>query len=175
MSYRLVFLSYAGVIIVGSIATAYWAGPRWGKKNMLVYISICSWIGGLSVVSTEGIGSAILAQIGGTMQVNQWFFWVLLVFVISTLVTEIIFLNVSPVQLHAAHCLRATSDILLTESPQFVQCGIGHPDLLRILHNYYDHHRGHTLPWLPWHGHSYHYRCQWFPHYLRWCCAATAF
>lgn len=87
------FLSYAGVIIVGSIATAYWAGPRWGKKNMLVYISICSWIGGLSVVSTEGIGSAILAQIGGTMQVNQWFFWVLLVFVISTLVTEIIFLN----------------------------------------------------------------------------------
>ncbi|EFX05289.1 duf803 domain protein membrane protein [Grosmannia clavigera kw1407] len=87
------FLSYAGVIIVGSVATAIWAGPRWGKKNMLVYISICSWIGGLSVVATQGLGAAIVAQANGTPQFNQWFIYVLLVFVITTLVTEIVFLN----------------------------------------------------------------------------------
>ena len=39
------FLSYTGVIIIGSAITAFYAGPRWGKKNMLVYISICSWVG----------------------------------------------------------------------------------------------------------------------------------
>ncbi|KAF9874656.1 duf803 domain membrane protein [Colletotrichum karsti] len=87
------FLSYAGVIIVGSIATALYAGPRWGKKNMLVYISICSWIGGLSVVATQGLGAAIVAQAGGQSQFNQWFLYVLLVFVIATLLTEIIYLN----------------------------------------------------------------------------------
>ncbi|KAI1822408.1 DUF803-domain-containing protein [Xylaria intraflava] len=87
------FLSYAGVIIVGAIFLAFWAGPRYGKKNMFTYISICSWVGGLSVVATQGLGAAIVAQIGGTPQFNQWFLYVVLVFVIATLLTEIIFLN----------------------------------------------------------------------------------
>lgn len=89
------FLSYIGVIIVGSIATAFYAGPRWGNKNMLVYISICSWIGGLSVVCTQGLGASIIAWIGGDPQYKHWFLWVLLVFVVGTLLTEIIYLNVS--------------------------------------------------------------------------------
>ncbi|OIW28305.1 DUF803-domain-containing protein [Coniochaeta ligniaria NRRL 30616] len=87
------FLSYTGVILIGSAITAFYAGPRWGKKNMLVYISICSWVGGLSVVATQGLGSAIVAQAQGTPQFNQWFLYVLLVFVVGTLLTEIIFLN----------------------------------------------------------------------------------
>jgi len=90
------FLSYTGVVLLGSAATAIWAGPRWGKRNMLVYISICSWVGGLSVVATQGLGAAIIAQAQGTAQFNQWFLYVLLVFVIGTLLTEIIYLNVSP-------------------------------------------------------------------------------
>jgi drug/metabolite transporter (DMT)-like permease len=89
------FLSYTGVVIIGSVITAFYAGPRWGNKNMLVYISICSWIGGLSVVATQGLGAAIVAQANGTPQFNQWFLYIVLVFVIATLLTEIIFLNVS--------------------------------------------------------------------------------
>ncbi|KAB8255912.1 magnesium transporter NIPA-domain-containing protein [Aspergillus pseudonomiae] len=87
------FLSYAGVIIVGSIITAVWAGPRYGKKSMFVYISICSSIGGLSVVATQGLGSAILAQINGESQFKHWFLYVLFAFVVATLLTEIIYLN----------------------------------------------------------------------------------
>ncbi|KAK5119450.1 hypothetical protein LTR85_007550 [Meristemomyces frigidus] len=87
------FLSYMGVVIVGCVFTALWAGPRYGKKSMLVYLTICSMIGGLSVVCTQGLGSAILAQINGEAQFNKWFTYVLLVFVIITLLTEIIFLN----------------------------------------------------------------------------------
>ncbi|KAJ9264706.1 hypothetical protein DTO195F2_2157 [Paecilomyces variotii] len=87
------FLSYAGVIIVGCAFLAFWAGPRYGKKNMFVYISICSLIGGLSVVATQGLGAAILAQIRGVPQFKQWFLYVLFVFVVATLLTEIIFLN----------------------------------------------------------------------------------
>lgn len=91
------FLSYAGLILVGSAICAYWAGPKWGNKNMMVYISICSWIGGLSVVATQGLGAGIIAWIDGEPQYKEWFFWALFVFVIGTLLTEIIFLNVSPV------------------------------------------------------------------------------
>jgi magnesium transporter len=89
------FLTYAGVIIVGCVFIALWVGPRYGKKSMLVYLSICSLIGGLSVVATQGLGAAVVAQAAGTPQFNQWFLYVLLAFVVTTLVTEIIFLNVS--------------------------------------------------------------------------------
>ncbi|KAF2244979.1 DUF803-domain-containing protein [Trematosphaeria pertusa] len=87
------FLSYAGVVIVGCVVVALWLGPKYGKKSMLVYLSICSLIGGLSVVATQGLGAAIVAQIAGKSQFKEWFLYVLLVFVISTLVTEIIYLN----------------------------------------------------------------------------------
>jgi drug/metabolite transporter (DMT)-like permease len=89
------FLTYTGIILVGSAIVAFFVGPKYGKKNMLVYISICSWIGGLSVVSTQGLGAAIIAWASGEPQYKEWFLWVLFVFVIGTLLTEIIFLNVS--------------------------------------------------------------------------------
>lgn len=89
------FLSYAGVVIVACIFIALWAGPRYGKSSMMVYLSICSLIGGLSVVATQGLGAAVVAQAAGMPQFNQWFLYVLLVFVVATLVTEIIYLNVS--------------------------------------------------------------------------------
>ncbi|KAI9738860.1 MAG: hypothetical protein M1834_008367 [Cirrosporium novae-zelandiae] len=87
------FLTYAGIIIVGCVFIAFYLGPRYGKRSMMVYISICSLIGGLSVSATQGLGSAIVAQANGTPQFNQWFLYVLLAFVATTLVTEIIFLN----------------------------------------------------------------------------------
>lgn len=133
------FLSYAGVIVLGCAFTAFWAGPRWGKKNMFVYISICSLIGGLSVVATQGLGSAILAQINGKSQFKEWFLYVLLVFVIATLLTEIIYLNVCcTTQLNFGFCDRQADN--LTESIEHLQRRSRHPNLLRLfyyLHNCY--------------------------------------
>lgn len=60
---------------------------------MLVHISICSLIGGLSVSTISGIGSAIILSIQGDNQFKYWFIYFLIGFVIITLVTEIIFLN----------------------------------------------------------------------------------
>ncbi|KAL1954201.1 hypothetical protein VTO42DRAFT_1517 [Malbranchea cinnamomea] len=87
------FLTYAGVLVVGCTFLALWAGPRYGKKNMFVYITICSLIGGLSVVATQGLGAAIVAQAMGQMQFKEWFLYVLLAFVTVTLLTEIVYLN----------------------------------------------------------------------------------
>lgn len=64
------FLTYTGIVIVGSAFTAFWAGPRYGKKTMMVYLTICSMVGGLSVVATQGLGAAIIAQINGKAQFN---------------------------------------------------------------------------------------------------------
>ena len=89
------FLTFTGVIVVGSTFIALWVAPRYGKKSMFVYISICSLIGGLSVVCTQGLGVAVIAQARGEAQFNQWFLYVVFVFVVVTLLVEIIYLNVS--------------------------------------------------------------------------------
>lgn len=47
-----------------------------------------------SVVATQGLGAAVVKQASGTPQFNQWFLYVLLVFVIVTLLVEIVYLNV---------------------------------------------------------------------------------
>ncbi|KAJ4374955.1 hypothetical protein N0V83_002034 [Neocucurbitaria cava] len=89
------FLSYAGVVIVACVVIALYLGPKYGKKSMMVYLTICSLIGGLSVVATQGLGAAVVAQASGKYggQFKEWFLYVLLVFVVITLLTEIIYLN----------------------------------------------------------------------------------
>ena len=89
------FLVYAGIVILGCAIVAIWVAPKYGKKSMMVYLTVCSLIGGLSVICIQGIGAAILAQSRGEAQFNLWFLYIIIVFVIVTLVTEIIYLNVS--------------------------------------------------------------------------------
>lgn len=140
------FLSYAGVIIVGCVFTAVWAGPRYGKRNMFVYITVCSLIGGLSVVATQGLGSAIIAQINGKEQFKEWFLYVLLVFVVITLLTEIIYLNVCTFSSSLKPQVRLTDDF--PESTKHLQRRPRHADVLRALHQLDHHHFGRALPGL---------------------------
>lgn len=147
------FLSYAGVIIVGCGIVAWYVGPRYGKKSMMVYLTICSLIGGLSVVATQGLGAAILAQINGEAQFNKWFMYVLLVFVISTLLTEIVYLNVSKTDFSG----RAYTDICV-ESTQHLQRSSGHADVLRIFHSIYNCGICCPVPRFPWISNR-HNRC----------------
>lgn len=106
------FLTYAGILVVGCVVIAFWLGPKYGKKSMLIYLSVCSLMGGLSVVATQGLGAAILSQINGhdTTQFKHWFLYILFVFVIGTLVTEIIFLNVGVAFVSSQKCPTNVSD-----------------------------------------------------------------
>lgn len=159
------FLTYAGVIVVGAIITAVWAGPRYGKNSMFVYISICSTIGGLSVVATQGLGSAILAQINGQSQFKEWFLYVLLVFVVTTLLTEIIYLNVYfP---WPAHYRFMTIADKITESVEHFQRRSRHPNLLRFLHKCHYYHVGRSFPGIQRNGHADCHRRHGIPSNLR--------
>ncbi|KAA1089172.1 hypothetical protein PGT21_008989 [Puccinia graminis f. sp. tritici] len=87
------FLVFASIIVVSALLLIFVAAPRWGKTNMLVYISICSIIGGLSVVATQGLGASIITTIRGESQFKYWFMYFLIGFVVCTLLTEINYLN----------------------------------------------------------------------------------
>lgn len=166
------FLSYAGLIIIGCIFVALWAGPRYGKKSMLVYLSICSLTGGLSVVATQGLGAAILAQIRGGEgpQFTQWFLYVLLVFVVVTLVTEIIYLNVSASFFTAS----ARQANFSTESPQYLQRSSCYTNLLRLLHQRHHRHVCGPLSWFCWLCQRNNYCRPWLFADMRWRRSLTA-
>ncbi|RCH97362.1 hypothetical protein CU098_001218, partial [Rhizopus stolonifer] len=87
------FLVYAFIAVALSLFLVFYCGPRWGKTNMLVYISICSLIGSLSVVFTQGIGGAIVHSFAVANQFTNWFTYLVLILTLVTLAIEIIYLN----------------------------------------------------------------------------------
>ncbi|KAI8382290.1 magnesium transporter NIPA-domain-containing protein [Blakeslea trispora] len=87
------FLIYAGIAISIALVLIFFCGPRWGKKNMLVYIIVCSMIGSISVVFTQGLGAAIVHSISQDNQFTNWFIYIVLAIVVVTLLTQIVYLN----------------------------------------------------------------------------------
>jgi len=41
------FLVYAGIVIIGCVSIIIWVAPKYGNKSMMVYLTVCSLIGGL--------------------------------------------------------------------------------------------------------------------------------
>ncbi|GAA5891789.1 hypothetical protein JCM6882_006208 [Rhodosporidiobolus microsporus] len=88
------FLTWLGIAVAVSVGMIFWVAPRYGKTHMLVYIGICSVLGGLSVACTSGLGGTILSAIRGESSPwGNWFFWFLLIFVVVTLLLEVFYLN----------------------------------------------------------------------------------
>lgn len=68
-------------------------GPRHGQTNILVYITICSVIGALSVSCVKGLGIAIKEAIGGHSVAANPLAWFLLLGLVACVSTQINYLN----------------------------------------------------------------------------------
>lgn len=49
----------------------YVVSPRYGRRNPLVYISICSTVGSISIMAIKGFGVAIKLTINGNNQLTH--------------------------------------------------------------------------------------------------------
>ncbi|KAG0089862.1 hypothetical protein BGZ93_005953 [Podila epicladia] len=88
------FLVYMSLVIVSSLFIIWRVAPKYGKKHLLVYITVCSLIGSLSVVATQGLGAAIVLNITkGIPQFDHWFIYATMVFVACALIAEMNYLN----------------------------------------------------------------------------------
>ncbi|KAH9961547.1 magnesium transporter NIPA-domain-containing protein [Russula dissimulans] len=87
------FVVYASVLILSSLAIIFYFGPKYGSQNMIWHLLVCSLIGGLSVSVTTGLGAAIVTTVMGDNQFKHWFIYFLLIFIAVTLVTEVFYLN----------------------------------------------------------------------------------
>lgn len=84
---------FAVCIVVSSLVLMFFVAPRYGQKNVLVYILICSIIGSLSVSCVKGLGIGIKELFAGTAVLKEPLFWSLLVCLVLCISIQISNLN----------------------------------------------------------------------------------
>ena len=62
------FMLYCLVVLVFSLVMIYAVVPRYGRSNPIVYISICSLVGSVSVMAIKGFGVAVKLTLNGNNQ-----------------------------------------------------------------------------------------------------------
>lgn len=87
------FLVFATLVIIVALIFIFVVGPRHGQTNILVYITICSVIGALSVSCVKGLGIAIKEAIAGKSVVRNPLAWFLLLALVACVSTQINYLN----------------------------------------------------------------------------------
>ncbi|KAI9057775.1 DUF803-domain-containing protein [Trametes sanguinea] len=65
------FLFYCFVVLVFSLCMVYFVVPKYGRSNPLVYISICSLVGSVSVMAIKGLGIAVKLTFAGNNQFGR--------------------------------------------------------------------------------------------------------
>lgn len=62
------FMMYCLTVLVFCLVMIYGVVPRYGRSNPLVYISICSLAGSISIMAIKGFGIALKLTLGGNNQ-----------------------------------------------------------------------------------------------------------
>lgn len=84
---------FAVCVVGSSLVLIFAVAPRFGQKNVLVYILICSVIGSLSVSCVKGLGIGIKELFAGTAVLKEPLFWSLVICLVICISTQINYLN----------------------------------------------------------------------------------
>lgn len=87
------FAAFATFVIIVALIFICVVGPRHGQTNILVYITICSVIGSLSVSCVKGLGIAIKEVIAGHAVLSNPLAWLLVLSLVVCVSTQINYLN----------------------------------------------------------------------------------
>ncbi|XP_047480052.1 magnesium transporter NIPA2-like isoform X1 [Penaeus chinensis] len=88
-----VFMVYVAVVVAASLLLIIHFGPRYGTRNVTIYIAICSLIGGFSVLGCKAIGLAVKETIQGKNEFTNWITWFSLMSLIVCVCTQMNYLN----------------------------------------------------------------------------------
>ncbi|EJD43386.1 DUF803-domain-containing protein, partial [Auricularia subglabra TFB-10046 SS5] len=87
------FLLYAFTVLVFSLVMIYHVAPKHGQSNPLVYISICSLVGSISVMCIKGFGVAIKLTFAGNNQLTHPSTYVFGIIVVVCIVVQMNYFN----------------------------------------------------------------------------------
>lgn len=88
-----VFVVYVFTIAIVSLILVFYYQRRCGHTNVLVYVTICSAIGSLSVMGCKGIGLAVKQTLLGDNRIGHWLFWLLVLQVAFCITIQLVYLN----------------------------------------------------------------------------------
>lgn len=87
------FLFYSTVVVAFALVMIYYVSPRYGKKNPMVYISICSTVGSISIMAIKGLGLALKMTFRGHNQFTQPSTYVFAIMVAVCILTQMNYFN----------------------------------------------------------------------------------
>ncbi|VDB87958.1 unnamed protein product [Peniophora sp. CBMAI 1063] len=87
------FLMYCFSVAVFSLVMIYSVVPRYGRTNPIVYISICSLVGSVSIMAIKGFGIAVKLTFAGNNQFTHPSTYVFGIVVASCIVIQMNYFN----------------------------------------------------------------------------------
>lgn len=87
------FMFYCFVVAVFAVVMIYVVSPRYGRKNPMVYVSICSTVGSVSVMAIKGFGIAVKLTFQGNNQFTHPSTYVFAIVVAVCIVTQMNYFN----------------------------------------------------------------------------------
>lgn len=87
------FLAYITFVTVFSCIMIYRVAPKHGTKNPMVYLSICSLVGSVSVMSIKGFGVALKLTFAGNNQLTHASTYVFAIVVVGCILVQMNYFN----------------------------------------------------------------------------------
>lgn len=87
------FLLYCLVVVVFATVMIYKVAPAHGKKNPLIYLSICSTVGSVSVMSVKAFGIALKLTFAGNNQFTHPSTYVFMILTSVCILTQMNYFN----------------------------------------------------------------------------------
>lgn len=81
------------LVIVFSTVMIYRVAPRYGRKNPLIYISICSTVGSVSIMAVKGVGIAVKLTFAGYNQFTHPSTYVFILVTVVCILTQMNYFN----------------------------------------------------------------------------------
>ncbi len=93
ISFIAAFLLYCLIVIVFATVMIYRVAPKYGRKNPIIYISICSSVGSLTIMAVKGFGIAIKLTLAGNNQFTHPSTYVFGIVVVVCILTQMNYFN----------------------------------------------------------------------------------
>jgi len=87
------FLIFCGAVAVFAVVMIYKVAPIYGRKNPLIYLSICSTVGSISVMSVKAIGIAMKLTMAGKNQFTHPSTYVFIILTAVCILTQMNYFN----------------------------------------------------------------------------------
>ncbi|KAF2124777.1 DUF803-domain-containing protein [Dothidotthia symphoricarpi CBS 119687] len=87
------FLFYCAFVAVFSMFMIYKIAPKYGRKNPLIYLSICSTTGSVSIMAIKAFGIALKMTFAGNNQFTHPSTYVFVIMIVGCILTQMNYFN----------------------------------------------------------------------------------